>query len=487
MSTVLRSFKQLNLINKVVMALILSGGITLLSGQAHASTLDSAYLSNFSVEQGGSIDLYASVPDTSFSLYTYNYNPKLLSFHSVGTGLGGVQAVPTDASLFGAGWNLSATINIPKSWPSGLYQVNLRSTNYKKNEDTGDALLFTVKASNPGRTSKILVLDSAPTNVAYNNWGGKSLYQFNSSPRGAKANRVSLLRPGQNYIQREEYEFSLWAKKKGIALEFASMMDLQIDSSLLFHYNMVVVVGHNEYWTKEMRDNFDAFVKGGGNAMILAGNTMWWQARVEGDQMVCYKKNAANDPMNGIDPLRVTTNWFANPVKNPENRSIGVSFRNGGYVNAKGHYMAAPGSNNGGFTVTDASNSLFAGTGLKNGDVFGVSSKIVGYETDGALYSLKNGKPVVTGADGTPTNFQILGVADAYIGHIGHATMGIFQPFAQGGYVFNASTVNWTEGLWYRGDATRPRGTEDPIVSQITMNVINQFDEEGFEAQRHEK
>ncbi len=131
-------------------------------------------------------------------------------------------------------------------------------------------------------------------------------------------------------------------------------------------------------------------------------------------------KTPTADPLNGSDNSRVTVNWFNAPVNRPENLSTGVSFRHGGYTNYTENgvqYYVKNGSgddgSNGGFKVADASHWAFAGTGLANGSVFGrgdgVNSRpIAGYEVDGALFSMSGGKPVVTGEDGTPTNFQIL-------------------------------------------------------------------------------
>jgi len=41
---------------------------------------------------------------------------------------------------------------------------------------------------------------------------------------------------------------------------------------MLNNYNLVISAEHNEYWSKNMRTNFDNYVKDGGNAMILSGN-----------------------------------------------------------------------------------------------------------------------------------------------------------------------------------------------------------------------
>lgn len=65
-----------------------------------------------------------------------------------------------------------------------------------------------------------------------------------------------------------------------------------------------------------------------------------------------------------------------------------------------------------GFTVTNSDHWVFSGTGLKTGDIFGRDGALIGYECDGAAYETdEQGRPRPTGQDGTPKDFEILGVA----------------------------------------------------------------------------
>src|SRR6185369_6213858 len=133
--------------------------------------------------------------------------------------------------------------------------------------------------------------------------------------------------------------------------------------------------------------------------------------------------------------------WFSPPVNNPENTFLGVSYRNGGYVNSHGLFVRTNGY--GGYGSTNSQHWVFQGTGLADGNVFGTPDTIVGCETDGATFRWSNGLPVVNGLDQTPLNFKILALSPAAtpspLPH--HATMGIYRN-ANGGMVFNAATVN---------------------------------------------
>ena len=92
--------------------------------------------------------------------------------------------------------------------------------------------------------------------------------------------------------------FFRFAERAGYGVDLASQHDLHFSPEILDGYDCVVFVGHDEYWTWEMRDAVDAYVERGGHAARFAGNFMW-QTRLEdeGRRQVCYKYRArAEDP-----------------------------------------------------------------------------------------------------------------------------------------------------------------------------------------------
>lgn len=415
------------------------------------------YLSHYSILPGQTFSLFTSTGAENFNVAVHKageVDELMANYFNVP---GKLQQIPEQSWSAGARWQPSLSFKIPEHWHSGIYTITLSTSNDTK------LLNFVVKPSEPATQSSILLLDNATTQAAYNNWGGKSLYEHNSNE--GRARKVSLFRPRQNGSSKKELRFVRWADHMGIAIEHASQLDLHYDPQLLSHYQTLVITGHSEYWSKEMRQHFDTFIANGGNAVILSGNTMWWQVRIEDGQLVCYK-NADQDPMSQIDPSQVTDLFHRAPVNNPENNSIGLSFRNGGYVNYGEHYPAEEGY--GGYEISLAAHRFLAGTGLLNGDQLGLEVTIVGYEADGALFELKDGLPKVTGEDQTPSNFTILGVSPA---SNGHATMGTFSAGENSGKVFNAGTIDWVDGLWLPSDGKVP----DPMVSKITLNVLSEF------------
>jgi hypothetical protein len=366
------------------------------------------------------------------------------------------QAAGYNAYENGCNWLPRVQVPVGSNWPSGMYFVKVRAP-------TGAVgyALFIVRAW-PEFRSKILVALAEPTWQAYNAWGGKSLYGYNSTD-GIESKRVSRRRPylaaqGFGLYPRWERFMIHWLQREGYAFDVCSGLDLAADPRALERYTLLVLAGHDEYWTREQRQAIEAFVDGGGNLASFSGNTAWWQIRTgpAREHIECYR-TAATDPLAQTDPGRTTVNWFAPPVNWPINNLLGADWRNGGYVDFAGHFPASAGY--GGYTVMRPEHWVFEGTGLTSNAVFGQQATIVGIETDGALLVPGVSPPVTSGADGCPRAFQVLATSPA---STGTATMGIIE--RENSTIFNAATTDWCHGLGV-----------DATVERITRNVLNRL------------
>jgi hypothetical protein len=339
-------------------------------------------------------------------------------------------------------------LSIPNHWASSLYKAVF-------DPGAGEAY-FVVRAANPGAAARLLVSIPFATWHAYTDAGapGLSLY-WNEQPD--RASRISLDRPAGP--TGWEDGFLNWIATSGYAVDYCSNLDLHDGLELLSAYQLLVCLGHDEYWSKEMRDTVESFADRGGNVAFFTGNTCWWQFRLEDDgrTIVCYR-DATQDPLTGVDDSRVTVEWSSAPVNRPENQLTGVSFRRGAgcWANTAVMPMAS-------YTCRFGRHWTFEGTGLRDGDSFATGA--IGYETDAADYDEVDGVPRITGRDGTPPTFVILATADlrswrAY-GQGGMATMGVFRK--GGGTVFNTGTTGWCNKL------------PDTIVDRITRNVLDRL------------
>ncbi|MGE5499875.1 MAG: N,N-dimethylformamidase beta subunit family domain-containing protein, partial [Syntrophothermus sp.] len=332
----------------------------------------------------------------------------------------------------------------------------------------------------PGSYSKLLILFNDFNWTAYNLWGGKNVYN-DGSTYGVKADRVSLDRPFSQHRGMGEFHawnkpLIQWLETNNIRYEITSTMEVHKDPKLLDNYDVLIVSGHDEYYSRPERLNMERFIKRGGRLISLSGNTCWWQVRLEDNDrtMVCYK--STKDPVIGVADSLATVNWYAPPLNWPETMFLGATFLNGGYVNDLHHFIMNYSHGYGDYTVWNSHNWIYQDTVLKDGDSFGrmpndSAGAIVGYEVDAALFKYIDGVPVVTGEDKTPLNYRILGTSPcepaSYTKGL-PVTMGMYVN-KNGGAVFNSASINWTFGL-----------ARDTLVQKIFMNILQKFMRGGF-------
>ena len=419
-----------------------------------------AYAWPQSIRQGEVVRLYVSTDQPSFSVVVKRQGLVPTTYYTQNSVAGVNQAIPESSWANGCNWAPSVTITTPSAWPSGVYVATITAGTTSSNA------IFVVREDDPGSSGAILMELCTTTYEAYNNFPYpnppyKSLYEGGSSD-GVRSPFVSFKRPyvqnnGQGLFPLWELPFIQWAEAHGYSLEYCVGPDLAADPTLEAHYPLVISVGHDEYWSKEMRDNIEDRIDAGRNVGFFTGNTCWWQIRLNPaqDQIICYK-DRNSDPYWNVDNSRVTVNWYASPVNRPENHMTGVSFRVGGYVNAAGYYPSSQGY--GDYTAYNTNHWIYAGTGLVDGNEYGFTEWLVGYETDGAVVQFTGGIPHPTGIDGTPLNYLVLGYSPA---SYGNATMGYFT--RNDAKVFNTASIYWTNGLV----------ANDPVVLQITKNVVD--------------
>lgn len=428
---------------------------------------------------GDTLRLHTSVEFNRYDLAIERVGPKRDRVHELKQLTGKAHPIPAKASSQGCGWPVGMEIPIPASWRSGYYEAVISASLGEGGETRATSVPFVVRSASPGKDTRILLQLATNTDNAYNNWGGHSLYAYNSRNK-EQGRRVSSHRPmSWSPYKRWEAPFVRWAETNGYRLDYAVNNDLEFHPEILDRYNLILSVGHDEYWSTAMRDSLEGFVARGGNAAFFGGNVACWQVRAEeeGHALVCYKEYFEEDPLykpKGPNPL-LSTLWSHHLLDRPENRMTGVGVLHGGFHKSHGQYMDGSGA----FTAHRPDHWVFAGTGIKAGADFGGKHSVVGYECDGCEFELKEGLPQPTGRDGTPKNFQILATAPAKWGpeatllwydrwpkdQQGAACLGLYTK-AGGGTVFTAGTTDWSHGL---------QGKPDPVVDRVTRNVLDRL------------
>ena len=453
------------------------------------------------------------------------------------------QDAPEQCSVLGCGWAPSLEFRIGEDWPSGAYRITLTAEGAAGNELSAHHL-FIVRPPPGPKPQRILQVAATGTWTAYNTWGGSNHYQGITGPkRNQYATAVSLERPwcrgfvvlpeGAPRVPLEvesppgaapryphmEWAFAngysnkyassgwasydrhllQWAERAGFAVDLASQHELHFTPEILAGYACIVFVGHDEYWTWEMRDAVDDYVERGGHVARFAGNFMW-QTRLErgGKAQVCYKYRArAEDPVyRTADPSRTTGSWEARETGRPGALTFGLNATRGLYAGWGG---CAPRGVRG-FPVYRPEHWAFAGTGLCYGDLLGAQGHAYGYEVDGLDYLIREGLPEPTETSGAPPGLRILALgmsslkeepvnvplderflsdddakyaaevllgdsSDAAVGRVKRGA-GMIVSFARGGgEVFHAGSCEWVAALMRR----------DPMIERVTANVLTHY------------
>ncbi|MBP5976437.1 hypothetical protein HW132_27850 [Brasilonema sp. CT11] len=251
----------------------------------------------------------------------------------------------------------------PTQWASGFYLAKLTTSKSGKQS----YIIFVVR--DDSRTSDFLFQSSVTTYQAYNNWGGMSLYRWNS--REKQAYKVSFNRPyalspnlkaaygvgaGEfltNFQPKRrtssagwEYNMVRWLEREGYDVTYCTDIDThenRIDQysgkPMLLLHKAFFSVGHDEYWSWNMRQNVKAARDAGVSLGFFSSNTCYWQIRFEASGLtkqlnrtiVTYKEGAALDPFardsNPNNDYLVTTTWRSKPVSLPEEALIGVMYQ----------------------------------------------------------------------------------------------------------------------------------------------------------------
>ncbi len=500
------------------------------------------YCGRLSVVAGGEVVLHVSTKSPQFDVVVERWGATREMVWSE-TGFDGVfTPPPADADAHGCHWPESVTVPVGDDWESGFYLVTLRASEAAEGRDVAHAG-FVVRPAE--RRQRALLVLATNTWNAYNTWGGASLYT------GGK--EVSFRRPfGRGFLCRDEVErddrkarpfrwgeepdpdgeiyqayrfeqgypgfigssgwftferrFVEWAEQEGVHFDFAISSDLEDVPDLCDGYDLVLGVGHDEYWSGPQRDAVERHVENGGNYASFSGNTMFWQVRLAeggGDAagtMICHKYSAhETDPIMAESPTGMTGMWADPVVGRPETSFLGGGSAYGLYY----RFGQAIARGSGAFTVYRDDHWLLAGTGLRYGDLLGATDGVVGYETLGCRIQFDEYQlPIRAGGDNTPEDLEIVAftpasnlgvgeypksisalndqgdmefVAERLYGSVnedairrvrhGNAVMVVARPFGPaGGEVVNIGTTDWTFGL-----------SGDPAVSRVTKNVIARY------------
>ena len=373
--------------------------------------------------------------------------------------------------LIEANWQVSYSLVVPSNWTTGVYLAKFTDINGMQSY-----VPFDVLASNP--TSTYVVVTPDTTNAAFNDWGGSSLYPagndlFSESNIGAKGTHVSFDRPytqqaGASQVLVFEANAIRWMERQGYDISYMSDVDVQNAPSQLLKHKAYISLGHDEYWTKEMRDGVEYARNYGVGLAFLGADVGDWQMRFGPDShgvanrtVICYKvatsqNDLARDPEYAIDSTRVTSRWRDPVLSQPENGLIGVMYSNLTHAQQGFAWQVA----------TNTNTSFLTATGLKSGQAYGCG--LVGYAWD-RVYM--NGS--------SPKGLHILAasptIADGGFNDISDTTYYIAP---SGAMVFASGSMYWANALDnYRAVFDTTCAGKDvavPGIQKLMVTIMNE-------------
>ena len=389
-------------------------------------------------------------------------------------------------------WGVSASWAVPATTVSGMYIADLVRT-----DGTSDMNQIPFVVANNASTAQIVMMTNDETWQAYNAWGGYSFYSGNSTGSPwcctsaidpGRAVQLSYNRPittrfnavnagGPTYFYADEYPMIRFLEENGYDVSYASQSDVGASggAAMLEQHKMFLTAGHSEYWDPGDRNNVTAARNAGVNVAFFSGNNMTWKTRWAASQfgneanrtLVLYKEswdNARTDPQ---DPPTWTGYWrdprFSPPADGgkPENALTGQIWG----VDCCNATYSVPG--------TYSKLQIWRNTAVANlssSQTYTMPTDTLGYEWD---------VPVDNGFQpaGEIKMSQTCATVPQFVLDIESDTgsrqaCNSLTMYKAGGLVFDAGSIQWAWGLDSRHDGEVPANTPDPVMQQVTVNVL---------------
>jgi hypothetical protein len=360
-------------------------------------------------------------------------------------------------------WEPNTEIKVPADWPSGVYLGRLNRLPATMNEHGWqNYIVFIVKDRRP---ADILFQCSDNTWQAYNRWPDD--YSLYTDPRHPWAPDVSVsfdrpygkiaqifenpLTIGSGEFLPWEFPMAYWLEMHGYDVTYCSNVDM-LDPGQPLRAKVFLSIGHDEYWDVRQYDAAMGAVKAGVTQLYLCGNSVY-----------------------GVTPFQPSHDGHPNRIISRKGRFGGVTdfereqffkipFPMAGPNEAllMGARSPYPFNGGGDWFCTEPDHWIFAGTGMKKGDFV---PGLVGWEFHANPADIPGLEVVAEGTALSGGTRPVKWTATIY-------------PGPKKNYVFNASTIFWSQGLssppghmlpWTHG--TRPHGP-DERVQQITQNLL---------------
>lgn len=346
--------------------------------------------------------------------------------------------------MFSAPWRVSATMPT-EGLVAGDYLLKLLGSD-------GASSFVPLVVREPHSTGALLILNSTLTWQAYNPWGGANTYRADNAGAGGEEGSskrsvvASYDRPyargyGTGGFLDEEYDLVLTAERLGLKLNYAADLDLHGRPEVADGAVGIALLGHSEYWSRQMRAALTAARDRGANLAYFGANDLYRRVRMESSPLGPYRKmvnykDGALDPVKTID---TTADWTKPPFSDPAADVTGIQYR---CAHARADMV-----------ITDPESWLFRGLGLRAGQKL---PGLVGSEFDRVVLGIKT----------TPRPLQVM--AHSPVSCYGKPEYSDLAWYStpSGSGVFAAGTLDWNAAL------ASPHPLIRRVVTSVTERVM---------------
>ncbi|WP_250286929.1 N,N-dimethylformamidase beta subunit family domain-containing protein [Streptomyces atroolivaceus] len=359
--------------------------------------------------------------------------------------------------LIACDWPVSWTLDVPRTWVSGMFLAVFTSVDGYRGYTP-----FVVRDT--ARRSDVLMVVPFTTYQAYNIWPfdgriGKNLYRgfkADGTPGGnpERAFRVSFDRPYSEAGLPSWFDMDTsaarWAEEAGYDITYASSLDLhegRVDAS---RYTAIIFSGHDEYWSKKMRDATEEALAAGTHLAFLGANNIYFHIRVEASEdgragriVTCYKQDP--DPEPGEGGATERRRALGRKHRKAEHALLGVQYN--GMIS-----KPVP------LVVQESKHWFWSGTGLRDGDEI---PDLVAVEADGF-------DPSMPRPEDTEQTLLSKSPYDDSMGRGRRIQNTSLCEDQRGTLVFVAGTFHWPLAL------SRPENL-DPQVRRATRNLMDRM------------
>ncbi|MDX1440149.1 MAG: DUF6605 domain-containing protein [Rubricoccaceae bacterium] len=275
-------------------------------------------------------------------------------------------------------------------------------------------------------------------------------------------------------------------KSEGYAATTISSEDLHDLPGLLDHARLVVLSGHDEYWSPQMRDTLERYIRRGGSLANFAGNVLWWQIQLrDGDMFQDQEGGQRRAACEKHVPEQFSHTGVLGIHMEPGSESItGVSYRFAGYPiseigpELKQLFAAelALTKDADGVTIMDSTHPIFDGLDLDEGDSWGHDIQLLSGEVDGlpldskgnvdrdfAWHAPKDVRPLASVTTVAANRIWNRNVTKAYYGVVRSAAVVETRPFGpESGLVLSFGSMGYGIAIGF--------GHPEPI--RVFLNAV---------------